>query len=222
MQPARRPDSRNARIGCALITGRSTDNDEGEIAMDNDKRLSGRTVAMLVASGFAELEMTDVQKALVADGARPKVVSPEIGLANGWHEGTWGHNFYVEVKVGDVLPSQYDGLLVPGGRRSLDTLLNNAHAKRIVKGMLDAGKPVGVVSEGIELVLAVEGLRGRSVSSQPEFTEKLASAGAKLSDEPLTVDDNLITSTGGESLPQFIEAFLNAVDEVGAGNRAAA
>src|SRR5690606_22086986 len=90
------------------VAAQVENNNTGVVSMDNEKRLSGRVVAMLVANGFEEAEMTDTQKALVADGGMPRVVSSEIGLANGWHEGTWGHNFYDEVKVSDVLPSQYD------------------------------------------------------------------------------------------------------------------
>ena len=190
--------------------------------MDMDKRLSGKTVAMLVASGFSELEMTDAQKALVVEGARPRVVSPEVGLANGWHEGTWGHNFYVEVKVGDVLPSQYDGLIVPGGRRSMDTLLGNAHARRIVKGMVEAGKPVGLLSEAAELLIAVEAASGRTVASSEGYREQIEAAGGRFSEEPVAIDGNLITTAGGEHLPQFIETFLNAIEEAGAESREAA
>ena len=97
--------------------------------MQMDKRLSGKTVAILVANGFHEEDMTETQKALASEGAIPRVVSTEVGLVNGWHEGTWGHNFYVEVKPKDVLPSQYDALLLPGGDRGVKTLLESAHAR---------------------------------------------------------------------------------------------
>lgn len=180
--------------------------------MDNEKRLSGRVVAMLVANGFEEAEMTDTQKALVADGGMPRVVSPEIGLANGWHEGTWGHNFYVEVKVSDVLPSQYDALLVPGGDRSIASLLENAHARRIVKGMLEAGKPVGLVSNAAAMLIATDSVAGRRLATSETVREKVEEAGASWTDEAVCIDGNLVTSAGGDHLPAFIEAFLDALD----------
>ena len=144
--------------------------------MDQDKPLSGKTVALLVANGFSEEEMTETQKALVTLGAVPKVVSPETGLVNGWHQGTWGHNFYVEVKPSSVLPSQYDGLLVPGGERSLTTLLENAHARRIVKGMIEAGKPVGAFGEAVELLAKAEALTGRTVTALEKSREAIEAA----------------------------------------------
>lgn len=191
--------------------------------MDNEnKRLSGKSVAILVANGFEEAEMTGTQKALVAEGATARIVSPENGLCNGWHEGTWGHNFYVEVKVNEVLPSQYDGLLLPGGERSLKTLLENAHSRRIVKGMVDANKAVGVLSDGVEALAAVEAISGRTVTGASESREKVEQAGGIWSDGQAVTDGRLVTSRGGEDLPAFVEAFLEAVESGGASEREAA
>lgn len=191
--------------------------------MDNEnKRLSGKTVAILIANGFEEAEMTETQKALVADGATARIVSPENGLCNGWHEGTWGHNFYVEVKVNEVLPSQYDGLLLPGGERSLKTLLDNAHSRRIVKGMVEGNKAVGVLSDGVEVLAAVEAISGRTVTGAPQSREKAEQAGATWGEGQTATDGRLITSAGGEDLTAFIEAFLEAVESSGAGEREAA
>lgn len=190
--------------------------------MEIDKRLGGRTVAILVANGFYEEDMTETQKALASEGAVPRVVSPEVGLVNGWHEGTWGHNFYVEVKPKDVLPSQYDGLLVPGGDRGVRTLLDSAHARRIVKGMMDAGKPVALVNDAIHLLIGTETIAGRTVTGRPELREAVEAAGGIWSDLPVVIDGTLITSTGGEALPEFTTTFLDAIDQNVMGAREAA
>src|SRR5690606_5866323 len=191
-------------------------------AMDYDKPLAGKTVALLVANGFAEEEMTETQRALTALGATPKVVSSEIGLVNGWHEGTWGHNFYVEVKPGGVLPSQYDALLVPGGERSITSLLENAHARRIVKGMGDMGTPVGMVSDAVQLLARAEVGGGRTVTGDESQREALEAAGATWTEEPVAIDGRLITSAGGEHLRAFIDALLASLQEVDGAERAAA
>lgn len=181
--------------------------------MENDKRLSGRTVAILVANGFYEEDMTETQKALASEGATPRVVSTEVGLVNGWHEGTWGHNFYVEVKPKDVLPSQYDALLLPGGDRGVKTLLDSAHARRIVKGMMDAGKPVAVVNDAIQLLIGTEAISGRTVTSRPEHREAVEAAGGTWSESAVVTDGMLITTSGGEALPDFTATFLDAIEQ---------
>ena len=180
--------------------------------MNEEKRFSGKNVAILVANGFAELEMTDTQKALVAEGARTKIISPEIGIANGWHEGTWGHNFFVESKPGDVLPSQYDALLIPGGQRHVTALLGNAHVRRIVKGMVEMGKPVGLFGEAVELLVVTQSLGKHTVAALPSLTAKIAEAGGTPSEEGVVVDGKLVTARGYAEITGFIQAFLDALE----------
>ena len=156
--------------------------------MSDQKRLSGMTVAVLVANGFEEIVMTDAQKALAAEGAAIRIVSHEVGLANGWHEGTWGHNFYIDTRIADALPSDFDGLLVPGGERSIAALRENAHARRVVKGMIDAGKPVAIVGDAVDMLVAAEAARGRKVAGAEASRARVEAVGAVWSETPLAVD----------------------------------
>ena len=149
--------------------------------MQGNKPLAGKKIAIMVASGFIEQHMTTVQKALIAAGAQTSIVSPEIGVANGWHDEGWGHNFFVDEKINDVLPSQFDLLLTPGGERSTQTLMRNAHSKRVIKGMLEAGKPVALTD------------------------------GASLVDAPLHIDGQLITLMQTEATEDFITAIKGAL-----------
>ena len=110
----------------------------------NEKLLDGRTVAILVSNGFDEVEFTDPQKRLIELGATVKVVSRVKNLVNGWYEGNWGHFFPVNADVSDTLAIDFDGLIIPGGIRSVDKLFNDPHAKRILKAFLKADMPVPV------------------------------------------------------------------------------
>lgn len=177
-----------------------------------DRRLSGKKVAIIVANGFQETHMTETQKVLTSEGASSVVISSEVGVVNGWHEGSWGHNFFVDSGLNKVLPSQYDALLIPGGERSLMTLTGNAHAKRIIKGMVDSGKVVGVVGRSAALLAAAECAPGRTVAGNEVVKEQVEQAGAIWSDEEVAVDGNIVSSAGNEGLPAFIEAFVNVIN----------
>lgn len=176
-----------------------------------DRRLSGKKVAIIVANGFQETHMTETQKVLTSEGASSLVISSEVGVVNGWHEGSWGHNFFVDSGLNKVLPSQYDALLIPGGERSLATLSGNAHAKRIIKGMVDSGKTVGVVGRGAALLAAAECVAGRTVTGNPVVQEQVSQAGAVWSEDECAVDGNIVSSAGNEGLPAFIDAFIDAI-----------
>ena len=49
-----------------------------------EKALAGKSVAVLVANGFAEVNMTEPQRSVLAAGAKVRLVSPENGVVNGW------------------------------------------------------------------------------------------------------------------------------------------
>ncbi len=179
--------------------------------MSDQKRLSGMTVAVLVANGFEEIVMTDAQKALAAEGAAIRIVSHEVGLANGWHEGTWGHNFYIDTRISDALPSDFDGMLVPGGERSIAALRENAHARRVVKGMLDAGKLVAMVGDAVEMLVAAEAARGRKVTGAESARARVEAMGAVWSEASLATDGNLITAANSEELESLIAAVIGSL-----------
>lgn len=180
--------------------------------MQPEKRLSGKKVAIIVANGFQETHMTEVQKALTQQGCGSAVISNEVGVVNGWHEDSWGHNFFVDSGLNKVLPSQYDALLVPGGERSVHSLTLNAHAKRILKGMIDSGKPVGLLGRGPLLLVAAECAAGRSVTGNAVIEDGMKQAGAVWADDVAVASDSgVLTGAGREDLEAFIEAFANAI-----------
>jgi protease I len=180
---------------------------------NQDQPLAGKTVAILVANGFAEVEMCEPQRALTKAGAKVRIVSSETGLTNGWHDNSWGHNFFVDVKISEALPSQFDGLIIPGGERSMTTLLKNAHTRRIIKGMVDAGKPVGSLSLAPTLLIAAEAVQGRTVTGDPALREAVVAAGGHWGDGHAITDGCMVSSAGGEDLPAFIETFKSLLIE---------
>ena len=166
------------------------------------KPLAGKKVAILVASGFEEIQMTEPQKALLALGATVKLVGPE-SLANGWHGAAWGHYFPVDAQVSSMLSADYDMLLVPGGARSLVKLAQTPHTKRIVSAFVDDLKPVALIGQGVEVLVIADRARGMTVTGAEDSHAALVEGGAQWSDEPIIVADNVLTATG-EDMPAFI------------------
>ncbi len=133
--------------------------------------LTGKTIAFLVASGFAETEFSGLQRALAQVGARSLTIAPESGLVNGWNEttkttedgksitmGDWGHYHPVDQQLGDTLAADLDAVIVPGGTRSLSKLATNLHVVRIVKHAIDSEKPVLLFGAAAELIQTYAGV----------------------------------------------------------------
>ena len=52
--------------------------------------LQGKRVAILIANGFEQAELTEPRQALQDAGAETQVVSPEQNQVKGWNKTDWG------------------------------------------------------------------------------------------------------------------------------------
>lgn len=172
------------------------------------KPLLGAKIAILVANGFNEGDMTQTQRALQAQGANATVIGMEQSLINSWANDGWGHHFAADAMLNTALAADYAMLVVPGGQRSLDKLKQTAHTRRFIGGFMDAGKPVALFNDAVSLLAFAERIDGRTVSCPQEMSAELISAGANVADDAICVDGNLITGYADDTAD-----FVNAVVE---------
>lgn len=180
-----------------------------------NKPLNKPTVAILVANGVEEKQLTETQRTLLAAGTKYKTVSLEPGLVNTWHGQGWGHHFPVDLNVGEFLAADYDMLVVPGGERSVEKLGGSPHTQRVLSAFVDAEKPVVLMSEAVELLSVCERAAGRKVAGPADSREKMEQAGAVWVDEGMVMDTSLITGDAVEYLDgiklMMVDLFNNAV-----------
>ena len=96
-------------------------------------RLDGKKVAILVADGFEQVEMTDPRKALEEAGAATDLISPSQGKVKGWQHTQWGDEFTVDVPLSQADAEDYDALVLPGGVMNPDKLRINSQATDFVR-----------------------------------------------------------------------------------------
>ncbi|WP_207485781.1 DJ-1/PfpI family protein [Arenibaculum pallidiluteum] len=186
-----------------------------------DQPLAGKTIAILVANGFEEIEMTEPQRALLKAGATVRVISPEQGLVNGWHGAAWGHYFPVDRGIAEVLGADFDMLVLPGGTRSVAKLSQNPHTKRILSGFMDGGKPVAAIGDGVELLVHVQKAKGRTVAAPEAARAALTEAGATISEDAVVTDKVLVTAVGQDAVGSFVETLLKVFGEAAQVKKAA-
>jgi protease I len=180
------------------------------------KELSGRRVAILVADGFEQVEMTEPKKALEAAGAEISIVSPAQGKVQGFSDGEMkkADRFPVDGPLPQTRPETFDALMLPGGVMSPDKLRLIPEAVAFVKHFVEAGKPIAAICHGPWTLINASGVRGHKMTSWPSLETDLRNAGAEWTDAPVVVDGGLITSRKPADLPQFcakmIEAFARA------------
>jgi protease I len=176
-------------------------------------KLEGKRVAVLVANGFEQVEMTDPRKALDEAGAETDLISPEKGKVKGWQHTRWGDEFDVEVALDEADASAYDALLLPGGVMNPDKLRMNETAVRFVKAFVDSRKPIAAICHGPWTLIEAGGVKGRQVTSWPSLRTDLKNAGANWVDREVIVDGGLVTSRKPDDIPAFNRKMIEEFQE---------
>src|SRR6267378_7090282 len=157
-------------------------------------KLDGKKVAILVADGFEQVELTGPKEALEKAGAETDIVSPAGETVRGWEETKWGKTFRVDVPLKKARPDNYDALLLPGGVMNPDKLRRDQKALDFIRAFFDDGKPVAAICHGPWTLIDAGVAKGRRLTSYHSIQSDLKNAGAEWVDEQVVVDNGLVTS----------------------------
>jgi protease I len=175
--------------------------------------LNEKKVAILVAEGFEQSEMTEPRKALEAAGAKTEIVSPAKGEVQGWNHFDKADRFHVDVPIDTANAEDYDALLLPGGVANPDQLRTNSKAVQFVKRFVESGKPVGVICHGPWTLIEAGVLKGRTITSWPSLKTDLVNAGASWVDQEVVVDKGLVSSRKPADIPAFSRKLIEEIGE---------
>lgn len=173
-----------------------------------EQKIKGLKVAILVADGFEQSEMTEPKKALEEAGAQTFIVSPVKGKVKGWKAKNWGDEFPVGKELNQAKAEEFDALLLPGGLMNPDTLRMSPEAVKFVKDFVNARKPIAAICHGPWTLIDAEAVKGKTMTSWPGIKMDLINAGANWIDKDVAKDENLVTSRKPEDIPAFNKAML--------------
>ncbi len=183
--------------------------------MQLENALAGKKVAILVANGFEEAHMTELHKSLVDTRAEIKIVSPEKGVVNSWHDGNWGHFFPANSHLPTSMSHHFDAVIVPGGSRHVSRLSANPQTARFMRGFMEDNKPVALFDDAAKIIAVDDLIADRKVAVAESIREEIAAKDAEFIEGDLNVDDMLVTGRT-ELLPlveKFVECIQNYVPE---------
>ena len=173
-----------------------------------EKKLRGKKVAILVADGFEQVELTEPKKALEDAGAMTEIVSPAENQVQGWNHDEKADLFSVDMPLTLARSDDYDALLLPGGVRNPDQLRMLMRAVEFIDGFFATGKPVAAICHAPWMLIDSEKVKGRTITSWPSLKSDLINAGARWVDRDVVVDDGLITSRKPADIPAFNKKMI--------------
>ena len=180
-------------------------------------KLDGKKVAILVADGFEQVEMTEPRKALQNAGAETRIVSPKSGQIQGMNHADKGDKFDVDLELDEARPEDFDALMIPGGLMNPDQLRSTPTALEFTRHFFREGKPVAAICHGPWVLIDAGVVRGRTLTSWPAIKTDVKNAGGKWVNEEVVVDNGLVTSRKPDDIPAFnakmIEEFCEGRHE---------
>jgi protease I len=175
--------------------------------------LTGKRIAILVANGFEQVELTGPKKALEDEGAKVEIVSPEKNKVKGWIHTEWGDEFSVDVPLEKANAEDYHALLLPGGVINPDKLRINPEAIEFIKQIYKTKKPIAAICHGPWTLINAEIVKGHKLTSWPSIKIDLINAGATWVDEKAITDKLLVTSRKPDDIPYFNKAIIDLLSK---------
>jgi protease I len=175
--------------------------------------LQGKRVAFLFTEGVEQVELTEPLEAVRGAGADADLVSLRTGDVQMWQHFDKGDTITADRAVSDADPSDYDGLVLPGGVANPDQLRTDEDAVRFVRGFFEQEKPVAVICHGPWMLAEADVVKGKTVTSWPSLKTDLRNAGANWVDEEVVVDNGLVTSRKPDDLKAFCSKLVEEIAE---------
>lgn len=180
---------------------------EGKV-LEVEQNLQGRQVAVLVAEGFEDTEITEPAHYLEERGAEVVLVARETGK----YTGKRGEEVTATRTLEEIDIDNYDGLLIPGGYAP-DKLRREEKVLQLVKEFYEKGKPIAAICHGPQVLISAGLLGGKRVTGYSGIKEELEEAGAHYEDAQVVQLGNLIMSRHPMDIPAFSRTFAAELKE---------
>ena len=160
---------------------------------------------------------------LPEDGFEVVVAAPEKRLYHmvlherppGWDitQETAGYHLQSDIAFSAVVPGDYAGLFLSGGRAP-EYIRLDKRVLEIVRHFADADKPIAAICHAAQLLAAAGVLKGRSCSCYPAVAPEVTSSGGTYvelaMDEAITFG-NLVTAPAWPAHPAWLAQFLKVL-----------
>jgi len=158
---------------------------------------------ILSANNFEDSELLVPLYRLQEAGYAVVVAAPTPGSITGKRS----YEVKVDKTFAEIAPAEYAVLILPGGKAPAE-IRDLPAVQAIVRAFFSAGKPVGAICHGPQVLAAAGLLAGRRATCYHTVAVELRDAGADYLDQEVVVDDQLVTSRQPSDLPAFMRELM--------------
>lgn len=156
-----------------------------------------KTVVVLLAPGFEEIETITVVDILRRAGARVSLVGTEEGPLKG------SRGIYVmpDEQLDNILEKEFDLIVLPGGQPGTDNLRKDSRVAQLLIRMDELRKNIAAICAAPLVLMDAGILASRTITSHPSVVTDLK--GVSYIDDRIVVDEHIITSKSPGTAMEF-------------------
>ncbi len=142
------------------------------------------------------------------------MVLHEIPPGTNWDitQETAGYHLQSDIAFRDVVPEDYAGLFVSGGRAP-EYLRYDEDLLRITCHFFERDKPVASICHGIEILGVAGVLKGRRATTIPKCRFDIEVCGGEYVDEAVVRCGNLVCARGKKDISPWMRTFVPLIEE---------
>lgn len=184
--------------------------------------LKGKKIAVIVADGFEEIELTGPVWYFKELGAEVEIVAPKYNPAPEryglvYPEMSKTHVMAIQYlqPVGwikfdrtadQIKVSDYDAVFIPGGAWNPDNLRNDQDVIKFIQDFNKSGKLIAAICHAPVVLASADILKGRKLTGYWNIQVDLKNAGGTVIEAPVVTDGNIITSRHPIDVADFSRA----------------
>jgi protease I len=124
-----------------------------------------------------------------------------------------GHNFTLNAAFDEIRASDYQALVIPGGRAP-EYLRLNEKVLALVRHFVEADKPIAALCHGLQILTAAGVLKGKTCTGYPAVGPEVTAAGGRflnIAMDQAHVDGKLVTGPAWPAHPAVLAKFLEVL-----------
>lgn len=184
--------------------------------------LKGKRIAVLVADGFEEIELTGPVWYFKALGAQVDIVAPKFNPAPerfglSYPEMSKTHVMAIQYlqPVGyikfdrtadQIKVEDYDAVFIPGGAWNPDNLRYDKDVIKFIQDFNKSGKLIAAICHAPVVLASADIIKGKQLTGYWNIQSDLKNAGAIVLEQPVVTDGNIITSRHPIDVADFSRA----------------
>jgi protease I len=173
--------------------------------------ISDQKIAIIAETGVNQNELAIAREQLEKHSIAVDILSVLLPEVKAWDGSEWGIRIKVDNQIQFADPLSYHAVIIPGGPLHSDALRNEFAVTTFIREVYSAGKPLGAIGHGLQVLINCEVLKGRKVTGPASIKKDIQFARGIWSDEKVCSDNGLITCQTENEIRQFMNVFIETL-----------